>query len=161
MSLVGLTSPRNKNFVESMGIYDEVVAYNEIEMLENAEPATFVDMAGSSEIRAQIHRHFGKNLKYSCSVGLSHWDQNGPVAEPLPGPQPAMFFAPDQAAKRIKELGSDGFQKLYGAAWDSFLAAAKDWVNVEHFETAEDLKKNYLAFIEGTAPADAGFIHKL
>ena len=72
-----------------------------------------------------------------------------------------MFFAPDQSAKRTKELGMEEFQKRYGAAWSRFIESAKSWVDVEHFETAEDLKKNYLAFVEGTAPASAGYIHKL
>lgn len=161
VSVVGLTSTPNVDFVKSLGIYDEVVSYDELESLDAAEPAVFVDMAGNSALRARVHQQLAGSLNYSCSVGLSHWDKNGPVVEELPGPAPVMFFAPDQSVKRVKELGPAEFQRRYGESWGLFLARAQNWVKVEHFESAEDLKINYMAFIEGQAPATAGYIHSL
>ena len=50
VELIGLTSPRNADFVEGLGIYDRTVAYDEIDSLDGG-PATFVDIAGDGEVR--------------------------------------------------------------------------------------------------------------
>src|SRR5207248_1361840 len=46
--VAGLTSPRSADFVNGLGIYATVAAYDAIDTLERA-PATFVDVAGDGE----------------------------------------------------------------------------------------------------------------
>ena len=61
VELVGLTSPRNAEFVEGLGIYGRTVPYDAIDSLERG-PATYVDIAGDGEVRRAVHSHFGDEL---------------------------------------------------------------------------------------------------
>src|SRR6202165_3665140 len=65
IKVIGLTSPTNTDFVKSLGCYDEVVTYEAVASLPPDRPVALVDMAGNSELRAKLHRHFGNQMKYS------------------------------------------------------------------------------------------------
>ncbi len=114
VSLVGLTSARNAEFVAGLGIYDETVTYEEISSLEPGS-ASFVDIAGDGAVRRAVHSHYGEALTHSMTVGATHWEElgAGEGQGDLPGPAPEFFFAPDRAAKRAGDwgaaaLGSEG-----------------------------------------------------
>jgi hypothetical protein len=81
VELVGLTSGRNVEFVESLGIYGRTATYDAISSLDRA-PATFVDIAGDGEVRLAVHSHYGDELVHSMAVGVTHWEEQGggPVA---------------------------------------------------------------------------------
>ena len=57
--MIGLTSAANAGFVGSLGCYDEVVTYDRVTSLPPDLPVALVDMAGNSELRERLHRHFG------------------------------------------------------------------------------------------------------
>ncbi|NNE72631.1 MAG: DUF2855 family protein, partial [Acidimicrobiales bacterium] len=108
---VGLTSERNRSFVENLDLYDQVITYDEVAQLDPSIRSGVVDMAGNASVRASIHRHFGDNLTFSTSVGATHWEAAGdpPTATgggALPGAAPEFFFAPSQRAKRVEEWGA-------------------------------------------------------
>jgi hypothetical protein len=109
VGVVGLTSKGNAPFVESTKYYDRVVTYDAIAQSPHDKTAVFVDMAGSGDVRAAVHRHWGEHLKYSCAVGATHWDRMTTTAE-LPGPRPQLFFAPDRVKKRLQDWGQEGFE---------------------------------------------------
>lgn len=157
---IGLTSKGNVGFVEDLGVYDRVIAYEDIETLDAGIPAAFVDIAGNATVRAALHHHFGSNMKYSCSVGLSHWDQMG-ATEDLPGAEPTMFFAPSQAQKRIGEWGADRFQRETGDAWRRFITKAEAWLVIHHGDGPEAVTEVYKAMVEGTVAPSEGHILKL
>ena len=102
VAVVGLTSKSNIAFVEKTKYYDRIVPYDAIARSPHDTTAAFVDMAGSGEVRAAVHKHWNQNLKYSCAVGATHWDQMKTSVE-LPGPRPALFFAPDHIKKRTQD----------------------------------------------------------
>ncbi len=70
--VIGLTSAANADFVRSLGCYDEVVSYDRVTSLRPDSAVAFVDMAGNSELRETLHRHFGDQMKYSGRIGLTH-----------------------------------------------------------------------------------------
>jgi len=123
IKVIGLTSKHNMPFVNGLGFYSHAVIYDNITTLDPNTPTVFVDMAGSGEVRGNLHHHFNSNLKYSCSVGASHWDKMG-QNEGLPGAKPTLFFAPEQAKKRTEEWGAGEMQKRSGMAWLGFLEQA-------------------------------------
>jgi len=92
--VIGLTSKRNVGFVEGLGCYDRVVAYDDARSIDGKTPVAIVDMAGNGELLAALHRHFGVGVKLSCLVGLTHHDRLA-CPENLPGANPTFFFAPD------------------------------------------------------------------
>lgn len=157
--VVGLTSPANVAFVTGLGCYDRVVAYPDVATLPD-QPVVLVDMAGNQNVTRAVHEHFGANVKYSCQVGLTHWEQVGDVAG-LPGAQPTFFFAPSQIEKRNKDWGPDGFQSRLAASWREFLAGTKGWLHVVHGRGAAAVERAYLDTLEGRVKPDEGLILSL
>ena len=67
--VIGLTSTGNKAFVEGLGLYDEVVTYDEVESMDASSKVAFVDMAGNRKVLERLHHHFNDNIVCSCGVG--------------------------------------------------------------------------------------------
>lgn len=93
--LIGLTSPGRRSFVEGLGCYDEVFAYDDLGRIAADVPTLFVDLAGAADLRARIHAHFGDTLIYDCLVGSTQNDVFDPDPA-LPGPTPTFFFAAER-----------------------------------------------------------------
>ena len=160
MPSVALTSARNLAFVESLGCYDEVITYDDIESLDASRPSAVVDMAGSRAILGAVHGHFVDNLKYSCAVGASHWEDFGP-GDPFPGPQPEFFFAPGQIEKRNADWGPGEVMKRMGEQWLKYLDFVDTWFSVDERHGTEALDDAWIACVEGTQPPDKGLIISL
>lgn len=157
VEVVGLTSPNNLGFVEGLGCYDKVVRYDDLKGLDPATPTVFVDMAGDGAVVSGVHHHFGAALKYSCLVGGTHWDKVA-MGQELPGVQPALFFAPDQAAKRTREWGVGGLQERMGKAWLDFVEPAAKWIHVVHGYGAAAIERVYQDVLAGRARPDEGHV---
>ena len=147
VTLAALTSPRNADFVRSLGCYETTTLYDDIETLGASIPTVYVDFAGDVALRARIHHHFGPSLTHDCVVGAAH---NARFAKPvdMPGPAPKFFFAPEQIAKRNKDWGPDEFNARFNAAQESFFAqvgsADPVWMTVKTghgFAAAQDVIK--------------------
>ena len=121
--LIGVTSNGNLDFVKSTGLYADVISYDAIDGLDPGVGTALIDMAGNGAVINAIHHHFKDQLKFSCLVGLSHWDSSRP-AKGLPGAPITPFFAPGRIKARSEEWGSGGLQARLGAAWDDFIALA-------------------------------------
>jgi hypothetical protein len=153
--IVGLTSAGNAAFVASLGYYDRVVTYDALEGLAADEPLVFVDMAGNGAVRDAVHRRCADQLRYSCSVGLTHHDRLALPTADLPGPAPTFFFAPDRVQRRTRDWGAAGLQERLGAALKTAIADAERWMHVRHGHGPDDVERVYRAMLEGrTDPAD-------
>lgn len=162
VKVVGLTSPRNKAFVEGLGFYDQVVLYDDLATAPIEGPAAFVDFAGDAAVLGGVHNRFGDDLKASILVGGTHWEapknKDGGAGGELPGPKPAFFFAPDRRAKRLQDWAPGEFEQRYGAAWDAFVADAPRWLKVEEGQGREAMQAAYLAQVDGGTAADVGVV---
>jgi len=145
IELVALTSARNKAFVEGLGCYQRVVAYEELEAIAADGPTLYVDFSGDEDLRAKIHHHFGAALVYDCFAGSA---QNTSFLRDtgLPGPQPKFYFAPVQIRKRNADWGHAEVNRKFNEAQLSFIRRVGDarqpWMAVkEHagFEAAQAL----------------------
>jgi len=148
VELVGLTSPRNVEFVEGLGIYDAAVPYDAIDSLERG-PATFVDIAGDGAVRRAVHEHYRGQLVNSMAVGMTHWEELRVGTGELPGPSPVFFFAPDRIAKRSREWGRDGLEDRVVDAWHPFCDWAAGWLEPIRGEGFDALRGAYLDVLEG------------
>lgn len=157
VEVVGLTSPGNVAFVESLGCYDTVVPYDQLATLPASTPSVFVDMAGDGGVVSAVHHHFSAALKYSCIVGGTHWDKIA-MGQELPGVQPALFFAPDQAAKRTQEWGAAELQRRMGSAWLDFVVPASSWIHVVHSRGAAAVERVYQDVLAGRAKPSEGHV---
>jgi hypothetical protein len=157
MRVIGLTSDANVDFVNSVGEYHDVVTYSEISSLNPSVQTVIVDMAGNPEIVASVHTHFGESLKYSCSIGATHWDQTSHRVD-TPGPKPQFFFAPSQLSKRGKEWGREEFNTRLGAALNTFIEGSKEWLRIEHSRGADAVSETYSQLVAGKMPPEIGNI---
>lgn len=93
VEIVGLSSAGNLAFCKSTGYYDRVLTYDALTEMTANTPTAFVDMAGNGKLLHDLHHHFCEQLKYSCMVGGTHWEQRQ-TQHNLPGAQPAFFSHP-------------------------------------------------------------------
>ncbi len=89
--IIGLTSEANRQFVNSLGIYDQILSYDQCTQLDASVASVYVDMAGSASLRSEIHHHLSDNVVYSCAVGGTHWEDLG-GGQDLPGARPSLFL---------------------------------------------------------------------
>ncbi len=154
--VTGLTSKTNRKFVESLGIYDAVVTYDEIASLDNTEKVAYVDMAGNRSVLQELHHHYEDNMVCSCGVGITHWEsRDGEAPAALPGAKPSMFFAPNQIQKRNKEWGAEKFQSELNAAWTDFLGVVDAWVTINHPAGRDGVQNTYETVLNGAPPNES------
>jgi len=155
--VVGLTSGGNAAYVESLGLYDRVVAYDDIGAMDASVPSAMVDMAGNPKVAAAVHNHFADALKASIVVGKSHWDANDDAGA-IAGPPRQMFFAPGRSEKRIAEWGPDGFRQKLEAAWLGFADLAPKLLSIDKRQGAEAALAAYAETVAGKADAKTGLV---
>lgn len=154
--IIGLTSERNRAFVQGLGACDGVLTYDQIAELEPLS-SVYVDMAGNAEVKKQLHAHLDRHLKHSAAVGTSHWDQFAPKQD-LAGPKPQFFFAPAQIAKRREDWGPGVIEKQITQAWKRIAADASTWLDVKVHEGIGAAPAVYGAVAEGSASPREGHI---
>ncbi len=155
---VGLTSGRNRAFVEGLGLYDQVITYDEIDQLDPTVASALVDMAGSGTVRSAVHNHFAQALTVSLSVGATHWEDQGGADGDLPGPVPEFFFAPSQSAKRTKEWGAKELAERIATAFNKVVDGTDTWLTVEHRTGPAGIEATYRDLLEGRAEPAIGFV---
>ncbi|GLQ20435.1 DUF2855 family protein [Algimonas porphyrae] len=149
VEVIGLTSLRNRDFVESTGYYDTVVTYDMIEGLDKA-PTVIVDMAGNGALLRRLYDHLRDNVKYGCAVGKSHYEGDA-APKPDEGAPMKMFFAPDYAKMRIGEWGGAGFAQRLSERWIPFLNDAAEWMSVGEPAGVEAMLSAYKDLLNDTA----------
>ncbi|QJB70769.1 DUF2855 family protein [Parasphingorhabdus halotolerans] len=154
---IGLTSPGNIAFVEQTGLYDQVLAYDDLGQAESGQPTVSVDFAGNSKLLSAIHSHWGDNLKYSCLVGVTHIDERSGAGD-LEGPKPIMFFAPTAAQTLIEQVGPDQFRASVDKEFAAFIGAMKDHLGVEHHSGTGAIASSYLEMLGGKVAPSRGMI---
>jgi hypothetical protein len=116
-------------------------------------------------LRQAIHSHFAAAdaLRYSCSVGGTHWQALG-AARDLPGPKPVLFFAPAQVKLRsgppLEGWGPQELQRRMAEAWAGFIAqvAGQGWVRIDERPGAQALLAAYEQVLAGQTDARAGVV---
>jgi len=159
VDVIGLTSPRNAEFVTGLGCYHRALPYGDLSALDPGQRAIFVDMAGNGAVQSAVHHHFGANLVHSLSVGLTHWE-HGKRETRLPGAEPSFFFAPNHLRKRFTDWGPEGFQQRIGAAFGAFRGLADRALRVVR-GGRDDVARVYLDTLEGRTPPDEGHVLSL
>ena len=151
VEVVGLTSPGNVAFCESLGCYSRVLTYDQLNDLPADTPCVYVDFAGSGPLRQAIHTRFSR-LAYSCSIGGTHVEQLA-GAKDLPGPKATLFFAPAQVKKRGAEWGPAEFGQRLVTAWHGFRQQVANsnppWLVVQQNPGAQAVQAAYAQVLAG------------
>ena len=151
LKLTGLTSRRNLEFVKSLGVYSEVLAYDDLAALDTHSRCVYLDFAGDLNLRARLHTSL-LQLTYSCVIGASHRDKVGHPTR-LPGPKPKFLFVPSQAAKRVEQKGIASILESMARDWHAFAArvteADNPWLVVHHHAGATAAQAAYDTVLQG------------
>jgi len=153
--VVGLTSPGNVAFTESLGCYDRVLPYDAVGDLA-AVPTAHLDFAGSADLRTRLREHLGDRLVREVIVGVTHQEKAG--ADALAGPRTSVFFAPDQMRKRAGDWGREGLDQRFAEAWRRFAPAVEKWVDVVVGHGPEALRDAWLEVLAGRTPPRVGHV---
>jgi len=118
-----------------------------------------VALKNNAQLKSTLHHHFGDQMKYSCSVGATHWDATAGSTEELPGAKPEFFFAPGQIAKRSQDWGPAGLQERLGSAWTSFRDSTDTWLSVNRQYGRDAVESVFQKTLDAkTQPADGQII---
>ena len=156
VKVIGLTSPGHLDLVKSLGLYDEVVAYEAIRTLTPSGPAAYVDFAGRSAVSKDVHDTFGDALKASTVVGVTHWEAIGGPPQTV-GPPQVFFFAPDRIRQLLKDWGPGELDARFQAALKDFVAG-NGWLTLKHHTGPEALQALYGEVVAGRVKPDEGHI---
>ena len=160
VDILGLTSPAHGPFVARTGYYARTMPYADVRALPREQPTVFVDFAGNGEVLGAVHRHLGEVLRYSCRVGLTHWDRMA-ADEGLPGPAPVLFFAPDRVRERTADWGASGLQTRVGEALGRFLGSATAWLRVVEGRGRTAVEAVYRTMLDGKVDPAEGHVLSL
>ncbi|GAB5413866.1 MAG: DUF2855 family protein [Congregibacter sp.] len=153
---VGLTSRSNLDFVKGLGIYDSVLAYEQLEELPQ-KPTLVIDMAGNSELTMKLQARLGEQLRYYISVGLTHWDQNqgglGSTSD-----RHEMFFAPTYMLERGGEMPPGEFVRQAQAYVAKAAGASGAWLKLQTFEHIAGLASLYPELCAGRMDPAQGIV---
>ena len=155
VAVVGVTSPRNVDFVRSLPDYDHVVTYDDVDRIPVA-PSTVVDMAGVATAIAAVHDRLGDSIARSLTIGMSHHE-----AERVPvtaGPSPEFFFAPTAAQALIDEKGAERHEREMAESLFAFVDASSGWLTVDVRSGAEAVARAWSDIYDGAVPPNVGVI---
>lgn len=158
--IVGVTSAANAAFVKSLGWYDRVVAYDDIDTIPVDGGAVSVDMSGNAAVLERVHARFGGQLKYSMAIGISHHDAPRGMP-PSVGPTPEMFFAPTQVSKRLQEWGPEKYRERLVGALHEFVDGSRRWLTLERSNGPAAAQEAWKRTFAGHVPPNVGLIISL
>ena len=163
VEVVGLTSPGNVAFCESLGCYNRVLTYDQLDQISPDAPCVYVDFAGNTTLRKAIHTHC-KELKFSSSIGATHVSEIG-GAKDLPGPKATLFFAPAQIKKRSAEWGSQGLGQRMVQGWRKFVVQVAQpgsaWLVVAQHQGPNAVQAAYQQVLAGKGDPRVGHMLSL
>lgn len=159
LQIIGLTSAKNKAFVEGSDYYDMVLTYEEYTKIDTGLNSSIVEFSGNHQLQFQIQTHLKDALKENCKVGLVHW-QASKGTEKLPN-EGTFFFAPSYAKKKMDVWGKADFNHKLSEVWNKFIDSAEGWINIKEKQGLESLKEVYLNMLAGDFDAKDGYIFNL
>ncbi|MEO1204333.1 MAG: DUF2855 family protein, partial [Pseudomonadota bacterium] len=154
---VGVTSASSVERVSSLGLYDEVFAYDHLGSIDSERSSVIVDMSGNGSVLSDLHLKLGDQTRYTANVGLTHYDarEMGPgfIAE-----RSAMFFAPGHIQKRAEDWGPGEFQKRAFLFWHSAATRSREWLRIEHCRGVDGIQRVFKRVRDGDVGPDTGLI---
>jgi hypothetical protein len=151
--VIGLTSPGNVAFTESLDCYDDVLSYYDVERLDPTTATGYVDVAGDDRVRAAVRERLGANLVYDGSVGLSHQTAGG--SQTLTS---GVFFAPIQMRKRAQDWGRASLDDRFAEAWRRFAPTVEGWVDLTVGHGPEALQAIWHEVVSGRSSPRTGHV---
>lgn len=150
--VIGLTSEANKALVESLGCYDQVYTYDEIETLPK-QSAWLLDFAANGAVIEALQHHLQSHLNKVTLIGATDWEaKQKPNKKAL---QAEIFFAPSLVKSLHQEWGQGVFLQRYAQAWQHVASALQNTMHEQSFEGVDQMLALYLQTLSGKADTKA------
>ena len=156
-SVIGLTSERNLNSVQKLGLYNSVTSYDRLSEIDADKATVIVDMSANGEMLGRLHSHLGDNMRFCSNVGLTHWEAAKPGAGFI-RERSEMFFAPVHIQKRMQEWGPEGFEKKSSAFITRTALKSRDWLKMTSVNGLQGLERIYDDVCHGRIAPEQGLI---
>jgi len=158
---IGLTRRESVGFLEGLGIYDRVAAYEDAQGIDVEGKVMYVDFARDESVRRAVRTRLGDRLVYDCVVGSTHWE--APLGDPAKdeGLKREMFFAPSWIAKRTADWGAPGLRARLDEAQGALAGEMRKAMNVIRADGPEAVMRAYREVLEGRARPSDGYILSL
>jgi Protein of unknown function (DUF2855) len=158
IATAAITSAVNKAFVESLGIYDEVITYDAIKLATVASSAVFIDFTGAAQVQQTVYQYFAPSLSYSALIGFTHPDPDDMAPPGLPDPQPEPFFTPVVEDQAIAEQGADRYYSRYHESETRFLRRMASWLAIRPGQGPAEVADAFRCLVAGEQAPDVGRI---
>ena len=175
--IIGLTSKRNTAFTRRLGLYHEVVAYDDVDE-QSFTPkvkAIYADVAGSDELNKKLFAVQGPAFVAAIKLGMSNvtptkldvtniWTKNTKLEETARGSsstkalEPETFFMVEWLAVRVKQLSVKEIVGMQIKAWKRLLVDAKGWVEITRVYGGKKVKAAYDSALKSGLRAEDGYV---
>jgi hypothetical protein len=157
MRVIGLTSEHNRQFVEQLSVYSEVVLYEDVASIAQSD-SVYVDIAGNQDLVRSVHEHLNGVLHHSMVVGNTNWDHIPSSTSELAPPRPEFLFAPAQIAKRTDDWGRDELDRRLGQAWNDYSHWCDGWISFVDAVGESEVVRTFETLLEGRPDPKLGYI---
>ncbi|MDM7860276.1 DUF2855 family protein [Alteromonas sp. ASW11-36] len=146
LTVIGVTSPPQREFVTQSDCYDEVKTYDEASQggIENAD--WILDFAGDQKRLIQWRAGHEDASAKTILIGATDIQAQGLREKTSVG---HVFFAPDEVRKYNKEWGPETFQKRYAEHWQDFVKHFSTLLHTQQHHGAQAIVQLYQQFLEG------------
>ena len=153
-TIIGLTSSRNVDFVQSTAYYDTVLSYEQIQELPK-EKTVIVDISGNFKLLQDLSSDLGDLLQHIALVGLTDWKAVGRYSSIE---KTAFFFAPTYFKSFFQLHGPEKGNRLLNEALAGFIEETKQRMELEIITDLETLSQLYLEMVDGKVDPKKGYI---
>jgi len=154
---IGITSERNLASVQKRSLWDNVVSYDNLNLVDTTIPTVIVDMSGNNEVLAELHRLLGDKMQFTLKVGLTHWAKTNPN-DGIINERSKFFFAPSHIEKRFKDWGPVVFDQKINGFMVTAAAKTRQWLQFYEINGLEALAKVHPEVCNGSRPPKEGII---
>ena len=180
MRITGLTSERNVGFTKRLGLYHEVLSYDDIngKSFDPGVRAIYIDVAGSDELNRKLLAVRGPTFVAAIKLGMSNvtptnldatnvWNENTTLERTAVGSNPTRtlefetFFMVEWLAVRVKQLSVKEIVGMQIKAWKRLIVDAKDWVEITRVYGGEKVKAAYDRALKDGLRAEDGYVWSL
>lgn len=155
---IAVTSARNQDFVEKLGLYAKTVTYDNLHDIDSSLSSVIVDMSGNDSTLNALNDHLGDNMKQCIRVGVTHRDAASGDSQL---PRSTWFFAPSHVEQRISDWGPEGFTKRSAEFVQATSLRSRDWLKIRSIDGLQGLQAIFNDVANGNIAADEGLIVKL
>lgn len=186
--IIGLTSPRNINFTERLGLYHQVLGYNMLNSLQasSGQRWIYIDIAGNNELNQRISAHFTSpytpKLVACIALGLTNlspssadiskgWAKNtfstdaiSDAVQDMTSPSwPSVehFFMPEWLEIRRLHMATQDIFQRQNKVWKELMEDCTGWVKLKRVSGPAAVKEAYVELLKEGLEPDKGFIWSL